>query len=383
VLAGFYRNVRRLLWPAQEPELADAGRAGEVVIARGRLFVAALLALPGVITWIRTPHNLQGPIGIALALVATALGFPILRRAHRGEGGNYFGLSSVLLDVTLVTLYQLLLLVGGDAESALHSRITFTLYTLAITVSALRYDGRLVRIAGIIAVGEYLGLIAWANASGHVYDALGHRIAGSGLRSQLEYSIILLTATALAAVIVDRAQVLRLSGIRDPLTRLANRGYFHERAHEELARTARTGRPSTIAMLDIDHFKAVNDAHGHAAGDLVLSRFASVLRGTMRASDLVARLGGEEFALLLPETSLEHARAKLDGIRSTLRETSVTLPNGKTVQVTFSAGIAAWPQDGTGVLKLLQVADDRLLAGKRSGRDVVIAQHDGEQSRNY
>ncbi|MGH7654078.1 MAG: diguanylate cyclase [Gemmatimonadaceae bacterium] len=367
------RTIRRIFWPAQEPELADAGRAGEVVIARGRLFVAALLALPGIITWIRAPHNLQGPIGVALALVATGVGFPILRRAHRGQGGSYLGLTSVMLDVTLVTLYQLLLLLGGDAESALHSRITFTLYALAIMVSALRYDGRLVRVAGLIAVGEYLALIGWANATGHVFDAAGLRISGSGLRSQLEYSLILLTATALAAVIVDRAQVLRLSGIRDPLTRLANRGYFHERAHEELARTTRTSRPSTIAMLDIDHFKAVNDSHGHAAGDLVLVTFASVLRSTLRASDLIARLGGEEFALLLPETSLENARTTLEAVRATLRETHVVLASGQTVQVTFSAGIAVWPQDGTGVLKLLQVADDRLLAGKRGGRDVVVA----------
>jgi len=367
------RKFRRMLWPEQEPELADAGRAGEIVIARGRLFVAALLALPGIITWIRTPTALQGPIGIALALVATVVGFPILRRAHRGEGGTSLGLSSVVLDVSLVTMYQLLLMVGGDAESALHSRIVFTLYTLAITVSALRYDGRLVRIAGVIAVTEYLGLIAWANATGHVFDAAGHRILGSGLRSQMEYSIILLTATALAAVIVDRAQVLRLSGIRDPLTKLANRGYFHERAHQELMRTARTGRPSTIAMIDIDHFKLVNDAHGHAAGDIVLRRFASVLRTTMRASDLVARLGGEEFAVLLPETSLDNARIKLESIRDTLRDTHVRLRSGATVQVTFSAGIASWPDDGTGVLKLLQVADERLLAGKRGGRDVVVA----------
>jgi diguanylate cyclase (GGDEF)-like protein len=372
-IARVDRKIRRIVWPEQEPELADAGRAGEVVIARGRLFVASLLAVPGVITWIRTPNALQGPVGIALALVATCVGFPILRRAHRGEGGTYLGLSSVILDVTLVTLYQLLLLLGNDAESALHSRITFTLYTLAITVSALRYDGRLVRIAGLIAVSEYLGLIAWANATGRVFDTEGHRILGSGLRSQMEYSIILLTATALAAVIVDRAQVLRLSGIRDPLTKLANRGYFHERAHQELMRTARTGRPSTIAMLDIDHFKAVNDAHGHAAGDIVLRKFASVLRTTMRASDLVARLGGEEFALLLPETSLENARIKLESIRETLSDTAITLPTGATVRVTFSAGIAAWPDDGTAVFKLLQVADDRLLTGKRAGRDMVVA----------
>jgi diguanylate cyclase (GGDEF)-like protein len=167
--------------------------------------------------------------------------------------------------------------------------------------------------------------------------------------------------------------VLRLFGIRDTLTKLANRGYFHERAHQELMRTARTARPSAIAMLDIDHFKHVNDAHGHAAGDIVLRRVAKVLRTSMRASDLVARLGGEEFAVLLPETSLENARIKLESIRVTLRETHVALPSGASVQVTFSAGIAAWPEDGTGVLKLLQVADERLLAGKRAGRDVVVA----------
>jgi two-component system, cell cycle response regulator len=373
VIARLDRNIRRIFWPAQEPELADAGHDGEIVIARGRLFVAALLALPGVITWIRLPLTLQGPIGIALALVAAGVGFPILRRADRGDGGSALGLSSVVLDVSLVTMYQVLLLLGGDAESALHSRITFTLYALAITVSALRYDGRLVRIAGAIAVAEYLGLIAWANATSRVFDAAGHRIAGSGLRQQMEYSIILLTATALAAVIVDRAQVLRLSGIRDPLTKLANRGYFHERAHQELTRTGRSGRLSALAMLDIDHFKYVNDAHGHAAGDLVLKKFASVVRASLRASDLVARLGGEEFAVILPETSLEQARVKLELIRATLRETSVLLPSGASVQVTFSAGIAAWPDDGTAVVRLLQVADDRLLAGKRGGRDVVVA----------
>jgi len=373
LFARFERRFRRILWPDQEPELADAGRAGEIVIARGRLFVAVLLALPGVITWIRSPGQLQGPIGIALALVATVVGFPILRRAYRGETSSRLGLASVMLDISLVTLYQLLLLLGGDTESALHSRITFTLYALAITVSALRYDGRLVRVAGVIAVAEYLGLIAWANATGRVFDSAGHRILGSGLRSQLEYSIILLTSMALAAVIVDRAQVLRLSGIRDTLTRLANRGYFHERAHQELTRTARTGRPSAIAMLDIDHFKQVNDAYGHPAGDIVLRKVAAVLRSTMRASDLVARLGGEEFAVLLPETSLENARIKIESIRQTLRSDHIALPNGAKVQITFSAGIAAWPEDGTGVLKLLQVADDRLLAGKRAGRDVVVA----------
>jgi two-component system, cell cycle response regulator len=373
VITQLEGKVRRILWPAQEPELVDAGRAGEIVIARGRLFVAALLALPGIITWIRTPQQLQGPIGVVLALLATVVGFPILRSAHREEASKYLGLSSAIFDVSLVTLYQLLLLLGGDSESALHSRITFTLYVLAVTVSALRYDGRLVRIAGATAVVEYLGLIAWANATGRVFDPLGHRISGSGLRSQIEYSIILLTATALAAVIVDRAQALRLSGIRDPLTRLANRGYFHERAHQELTRTARSGYRSTIAMLDIDHFKSVNDTHGHAAGDQVLRVFASVLRGTTRASDLAARLGGEEFALLLPETSLENARITLESIRATLRETNVTLPNGAAVQVTFSAGIAVWPDDGTAVLQLLQVADDRLLTGKRGGRDVIVA----------
>jgi diguanylate cyclase (GGDEF)-like protein len=321
----------------------------------------------------RTPNALQGPIGIALALVATVVGFPILRRADRGEGGNMLGLSSVVLDVSLVSMYQILLLLGGDAESALHSRITFTLYALAITVSALRYNGRLVRIAGAIAVAEYLAIVAWANATGRVFDAQGNRLLGSGLGGQAEYTIILLTATALAAVIVDRAQVLRLSGIRDPLTRLANRGYFYERAHQELMRTARSGRPSTVVMLDLDHFKRVNDAYGHAAGDLVLRKFASVLRASMRASDLVARLGGEEFAMLLPETSLENARIKLESLRLTLHETNITLPGGAEVQLRFSAGVAAWPDDGTAVLKLLQIADDRLLAGKRGGRDTVVA----------
>lgn len=133
---------------------------------------------------------------------------------------------------------------------------------------------------------------------------------------------------------------LRTEAITDPLTRLYNRRYLHERFKEERSRARRNGHNLTAIMLDIDKFKQVNDAYGHDAGDLVLRELARLVRGVVRAEDLVARHGGEEFCILLPEISLSHARHIAERIRTLVADQRMPA-SADTIAISVSMGVAA------------------------------------------
>lgn len=155
----------------------------------------------------------------------------------------------------------------------------------------------------------------------------------------------------------------------DVLTQLPNREALQERLNIEYQRWRRYGNPLTLAMLDIDYFKRVNDSYGHKAGDRVLQLMAKALRDRLRQTDFVARFGGEEFVLLFPETTTEAASAVLDGLRGHIK----ALPfhfRGEPVSVTFSVGIADF-QPGDEIDEVFDLADRSLYQAKRAGRDQV------------
>lgn len=158
----------------------------------------------------------------------------------------------------------------------------------------------------------------------------------------------------------------------DPLTEVANRRCFVARCEAELARVGRQGGLLGLVMVDVDHFKRVNDAHGHQAGDEALRAVAAALQSSVRGYDLVARLGGEEFALLLPHADREGARAVAERCRAAVA--ALELPvTGEPSRVTMSAGIALLPAPGLERLDdLIRVADEALYAAKRAGRDTVV-----------
>lgn len=157
----------------------------------------------------------------------------------------------------------------------------------------------------------------------------------------------------------------------DPLTGIANRRYFVERCEAERARLARQGGCLALAMVDVDHFKQVNDVHGHQVGDVALVAVARALQQGVRRYDLVARLGGEEFALLLPEAGVEGARAVLDRCRHAI--SAIELPvDREPRRMSASAGISGYPAQGLDTLDdLIRAADEALFAAKRAGRDQV------------
>ena len=166
-------------------------------------------------------------------------------------------------------------------------------------------------------------------------------------------------------------QLLALATI-DDLTNLYNRRYFFVRFHQEMERARRYLRPLSCLILDIDHFKAVNDTYGHLAGDQVLQDIAAILMTQCRRSDLAGRYGGEEFIILLPETDAIGALAIAERIREQIEQHQTVDGKGQTIQVTVSIGIAHCAAAELSRLdspeRIIQYADDALLAAKTEGR---------------
>lgn len=164
---------------------------------------------------------------------------------------------------------------------------------------------------------------------------------------------------------------LREQAVRDPLTRLPNRRLFAEVIERELHQAARHARSVCLVSIDLDHFKRINDQHGHAGGDHCLVRFAAMLTASQRPSDFACRYGGEEFLLVLPDTELEGARHFAERLRKRVETTGITVAD-EAVQLTISAGIAAYPAHGADSAELIEAADRALYRAKHQGRNRVV-----------
>ena len=169
-----------------------------------------------------------------------------------------------------------------------------------------------------------------------------------------------------------QTEELTILATTDPLTGLLNRRCFLEKADAELLRSFRYERDMAMIMVDIDFFKKVNDTYGHAVGDTVLRRVADLLGANMRSSDSLGRLGGEEFAVLLPETSTANAQILAETLRKKLAEDETILSGGAKLKITASFGVAALASAGDTVKSILDHADEALYAAKQAGRNLVV-----------
>jgi len=169
-------------------------------------------------------------------------------------------------------------------------------------------------------------------------------------------------------------ELLRLAAT-DPLTGALNRREFTTLAEQESQRLHRYGRPLSILMLDLDHFKQLNDAYGHAAGDLALQRFTTLCCSTLRNIDIFGRWGGEEFVALLPETDAEGAAVIAERLRKAVSE-SVLMYNGNRITHTVSIGVAQYRAGETSVDTALSRADSAVYDAKKAGRDRISVSRD-------
>lgn len=220
------------------------------------------------------------------------------------------------------------------------------------------------------AVLSLLAVPLWSNAT--VVGVLAVSAPEpSAFREQDQLLASLLANCAVPAI--ERARLERLA-VTDASTRAFNRRYFEPRLRDELARSHRSGSPLSILVMDLDHFKRVNDRHGHAAGDAVLRAFANRVRQATRRQDVLVRWGGEEFVLIMPDTGRDTACTVAERIRAESAATNFAVGDGSEVRQTVSIGVATW--DGTEVAQELeQRADAAMYAAKRAGRNrVEVAQ---------
>jgi len=176
---------------------------------------------------------------------------------------------------------------------------------------------------------------------------------------------------ALSLASLHLRETLREQSIRDPLTRLFNRRFLEESFERELELADRKKQSVAVLFLDLDHFKRFNDSFGHDAGDMVLQSMADLFRSFFRVTDICCRYGGEEFAVILPESTSQHAAVRADALRSEVKSLRLRYKKQPLGQLTFSMGIAAFPEHGSRSDELLKIADRCLYESKARGRDVV------------
>ncbi len=246
--------------------------------------------------------------------------------------------------------------------------------TVVCTNDAPNHPGQNTNPPGIPELQSFLGIPLRHDGKVLGLLALGNRQEGyePALVQMLEpLTLTLGTLIHAREVEEERAraerQLLR-QATADSLTGLANRRRFFDVGEGLLAQCRRYGTPATVALMDLDHFKQVNDRHGHAMGDAVLKAFAAVLLDVLRASDLAARVGGEEFAVLMPSTTAEEALIPLERIRQMLAEHEVA-HEGQTVRVSVSIGLCEWREGLDSPDAWLAQADQALYAAKAAGRN--------------
>lgn len=218
------------------------------------------------------------------------------------------------------------------------------------------------------------GLEIPMTARGEVYGVMQFGAAVSGLpgapEPQRDLAVALADGVSMALANLTLREKLRNQALRDSLTGLYNRRFLEEVSERFAGQADRRGSPVAVVMIDVDHFKQVNDRHGHATGDAVLRALAVLIQGDLRRGDVACRYGGEEIVLLMPDCDAENACRRMEEIRERVRAlhqgTDTVLP-----RVTISAGVADMPAHGQTIAMVLKAADEALYTAKQAGRDRV------------
>ncbi|MCP4995238.1 MAG: GGDEF domain-containing protein [Gammaproteobacteria bacterium] len=220
----------------------------------------------------------------------------------------------------------------------------------------------------------YVSVYGLSNLTGHIFKLFSYWfIYEAIIRTTLKEPVRLLSRN-LHKEMDERRELeekLRYQAAHDPLTGLYNRSMLEQRLADEVSRATRYESNFSLFMLDIDHFKKVNDTHGHLVGDNVLCNISKLLDGVIRNSDYIARYGGEEFVVILPETAITKAEELAERLRSKVEAYSMSTEDNKPLNLTVSIGIATFPDHAQTPEELIKSADTAMYRAKNRGRNRV------------
>ncbi|MCC7096164.1 MAG: GGDEF domain-containing protein, partial [Thermomonas sp.] len=342
-LRDFWRRLRA----PPDALVLEMGAGGELLVAKlraGLSLLLLLLPLINIATDEYTPtEGIAGVFGVILTVLAAQV---LLMMARQKRRFRWLPWLTTSYDITLTSGVLVMLAVGSYA-GALNSMIVWAFYLIAIGMTALRNDGRITLYAGGLAMLQYGLLAAVLFSMAHNPEQLASVDYGTARLSNVVQRLLLIAVTTvMMAVVVYRMQrLVELSGT-DGLTGLANRTLLTFRFPTLADAAGESGLSLSVCLIDLDYFRRINDELGHAAGDRALQHVVDVLRSGLEDKDWLVRLGGEEFALVMPQPT-GRAWERLEALRrSVAAQPFVPAPGEPSIRMTFSAGVSSWPQDG-------------------------------------
>jgi diguanylate cyclase (GGDEF)-like protein len=377
ITGDWKRDLLRALLARPDEVMLDLGAGGELLVARVRAALSALTLLLPLVALIGngsagSATELVIGLGASIFINICAQIWLVLAGQRRRHG--WLPYATTTYDVSTTTAVLVLLHFFGDPVAAFNSMIVWCFYLLAIGMTALRNDGRLTVYAGGMAIVQYGLMIAILYARVESPDQLVSVDYGTvTLGGQIERLVLMLLMTLLTATVVYRMQRLIESSGSDGLTGLPNRSWLVQRMPRILETVREDGTSLTLALLDLDRFKRINDAFGHLSGDRAIRHVAGSMREILQPGERLVRIGGQEFVLLL-RCPIGNAWERLDRLRQLMAERPFQAERGSDpVRITFSGGLAAYPVDGNDVSALLRSADRRLQVAKQQGGHRVVA----------
>ena len=370
---GKLREITTALMARPDEILLEVGAGGELLVARLRAVIAVALLMLPLINAAGGGGVRETMIGLGGAVFINVFAQVWLALARRSRQLPWLPFVTTAYDVSVTTLI-LVVLAFHHLPAALNSLIVWCGYLLAILLTALRSDGRVTLLAGALAVAQYATLVLAVFAVASSPEQLLSTDYGAvTLASQGQRLVLIMIVTLITAMVVYRMQrLVEMSGT-DGLTRLPNRIWLQHRVPRLFDHIRENGGSLTLALIDLDHFKRINDNNGHHAGDRALRHVVSALRDQAEPGEWLVRLGGEEFVMLLRKP-LGTAWERVDAIRQAVAEKPFEVERGaEPMQLTFSAGLVGYPHEGLDLSNLLRRADHRLRLAKRQGRNRVIA----------
>lgn len=356
---------RTTIPPALMPAYLAAGmhNAARAYIQCIRLAMVTLLVF-GVRDWLVAPHDIAQQT-IAIRCLPLALGLALLIRTHARPGARELYWSAYLfmnvMIVSLAAIYALLpngLLLNHTALFMVPMLGALFTPTLPPMLFALANCVVSTQLALLWQPPDPLAL-ASLNASLAIVFAFTVFLALHGIRARQRQFLL--------------ERRLHEDATRDPMTGAYNRRYFRDIAETEINRAKRHQRPLSLLLFDLDHFKSINDRYGHATGDRVICQSVDTLQRGLRASDVLARVGGEEIAVLLPETDRAAALQLAERLRLAIAGGQLALNADALLHWQTSVGVATLRDTDTQLEDLLARADTRLYQAKRGGRNRVVA----------